>query len=57
MLEESASETADKVRLYAEALRGRLSLKTAAKLIGAEEKYGVAQGQLYHTEVWQNRKK
>ena len=57
MLEESSSETADKIRLYTEAIRGRLPFDTAAKLIGAEEKYGVAQGQLFHTDVWQNRKK
>lgn len=57
MLEESASEVADKIRLYAQAIRGKLSLSTAAKLIGAEEKYGVSQGQLFHTEVWKDRKK
>jgi len=57
MLEESAAEVADKTRLYAQAIRGKLSLATAAKLIGAEEKYGVSQGQLFHTEVWKDRKK
>lgn len=57
MLEESPSEVADKTRLYTEALRGRLSLKTVARLIGAEERYGVSQGQLFHTETWTNRKK
>ena len=57
MLEESANEVADKTRLYAQAIRGKLSLATAAKLIGAEEKYGVSQGQLFHTEVWKDRKK
>lgn len=57
MLEESPSEVADKTRLYTEALRGRLSLKTAAKLIGAEERYGVSKGQLFHTEIWADRKK
>lgn len=57
MLEESPSEVADKARLYTEALRGRLSLKTAARLIGAEERYGVSQGQLFHTETWIDRKK
>lgn len=57
MLEESPAEVLDKARLYVEALRGRLSPKTAARLIGAEEKYGVTQGQLFHTEVWNDRKK
>lgn len=57
MLEESPSEVADKTRLYTEALRGRLSPKTAARLIGAEERYGVSQGQLFHTETWTDRKK
>lgn len=57
MLDESPGETFDKTRLYAEALRGRLSLKTAARLIGAEEKYGVSRGQLFHTETWKDRKK
>lgn len=57
MLEESANEVADKTRLYAQAIRGKLSLATAAKLIGAEEKYGVSQGQLFHSEVWKDRKK
>ncbi len=57
MLDESPSEVADKTRLYTEALRGRLSLKTAARLIGAEERYGVSQGQLFHTETWTDRKK
>ncbi len=57
MLDESPSEVADKTRLYTESLRGRLSLKTAARLIGAEERYGVSQGQLFHTEAWTDRKK
>ena len=57
MLDESPSEVADKTRLYTESLRGRLSLKTAARLIGAEERYGVSQGQLFHTETWTDRKK
>ncbi|MCK9183123.1 MAG: U32 family peptidase [Fibrobacteraceae bacterium] len=57
MLEESPIEVTSKIRLYAEALRGRLSLKTAAKLIGAEEKYGVSEGQLFNTLTWQDRKK
>ena len=57
MLEENAAEVADKTRLYAQAIRGKLSLATASKLIGAEEKYGVSQGQLFHTEVWKDRKK
>ncbi len=57
MLDESPSEVADKTRLYTEALRGRLSLKTAARLVGAEERYGVSQGQLFHTETWTDRKK
>lgn len=57
MLDESPAETFDKTRLYSEALRGKLSLKTAARLIGAEEKYGVSRGQLFHTETWKDRKK
>ncbi len=57
MLDESAAETLDKVRLYSQALQGKISLPTAARLIGTEEKYGVAEGQLFHTETWKDRKK
>lgn len=57
MLDESAAETLDKVRLYSQALQGKISIPTAARLIGTEERYGVAEGQLFHTEAWKDRKK
>lgn len=57
MLDESAEEVADTVKLYAGALRGKISLDLAMKKIGAEERYGVSEGQLFHTDVWKDRKK
>ncbi len=56
MLDENPSEVADKTRLYAQALHGKFSRTVAAKLIGAEEKYGVAEGQLFHKNSWKDRK-
>lgn len=57
MLDESAEEVADTVNLYASALKGKIPLEQAIRKIGAEERYGVSEGQLFHTDVWKDRKK
>lgn len=57
LLDETAEETARKVKLYADALHFQIPTEQAARSAGVEEKYGVSEGQLFNESEWQDRKK
>lgn len=57
MLDDTPEMVRRKTKIYAEALFKGMPLTEAARLIGAEEKYGVSEGQLFNETRWQDRKK
>lgn len=57
MLDDSPELVRRKVEIYAAALSNSLSLEEAIKLLDAEEKYGVSEGQLFNESIWKDRKK
>lgn len=57
MLDDTKEMVRRKTKIYAEALFHKMQLDEAARQIGAEEKYGVSEGQLFNETRWQDRKK
>lgn len=57
MLDDTKEMVRRKTKIYAEALFHKMPLDEAARQIGAEEKYGVSEGQLFNETRWQDRKK
>ena len=57
MLTEDAETVRQKVVVYTQAIRGKISIEDAIREAGIQEKYGLSEGQLFNESTWQDRKK
>lgn len=57
MLDDTPEMVLKKTKIYTDCLFRGMSIETACQLIGAEEKYGVSEGQLFNETRWLDRKK
>ncbi|PWJ61135.1 MULTISPECIES: U32 family peptidase [unclassified Fibrobacter] len=57
MLQEDAETVRQKVLIYTQAIRGKISIDDAIRQAGIQEKYGLSEGQLFNDSTWQDRKK
>lgn len=57
MLQEDAETVRQKVLIYTQAIRGKISIEDAIRQAGIQEKYGLSEGQLFNDSTWQDRKK
>ncbi|SHK38274.1 U32 family peptidase [Fibrobacter sp. UWEL] len=57
MLQEDPETVRQKVLIYTQAIRGKISIDDAIRQAGIQEKYGLSEGQLFNENTWQDRKK
>ncbi len=57
MLHDSPETVRKKTQIVSGLLQGKIPLNEAIREIGAEEKYGISEGQLFNAAEWKNRKK
>ncbi|MDR1759583.1 MAG: U32 family peptidase [Fibrobacter sp.] len=57
MLHDTPETVRRKIQIVSGLLQGKMLLNEAVLEIGAEEKYGISEGQLFNASEWKNRKK